>query len=225
MRKVKLKCGEIEVYDSIEELPIKRFHKYNKMLLIDSGIGSDLTAFDKHISRILVYLKKGQNDLISQELTNLRQGIYFIQSEINPRLLAFSALVASIDGKPCDDISDDGLKRTASILSDATVKEVADTMDEAKKKIDNELEHYFPAIFDDATIKEFYDELKCRTIAILDSIIHGTDNDTEIERITDGLITYSKPKSFGGSDNAEIAYDKQFEKMCLMLSQHLHIRP
>ena len=37
------KIGEraVVLYDSIDELPILRFHAYNKMLLIDAGVGSD----------------------------------------------------------------------------------------------------------------------------------------------------------------------------------------
>ena len=37
------------LYDSIDELPIIRFHKYNKYMLIDSGIGSDLNDINVHI--------------------------------------------------------------------------------------------------------------------------------------------------------------------------------
>lgn len=36
---------------------------------------------------------------------------------------------------------------------------------------------------------------------------------------------YNKPQIFSGSDNLEISFDKQFEKMCLMLSQHLNVNP
>ena len=31
--------------------------------------------------------------------------------------------------------------------------------------------------------------------------------------------------SFHGNDSMEINYDKQFESMCLMLSQHLNVKP
>ena len=36
------------------------------------------------------------------------------------------------------------------------------------------------------------------------------------------LLHYAKPQSFTGKDNAEIAYDKQYEKMCLTLSRELN---
>lgn len=84
---------------------------------------------------------------------------------------------------------------------------------------------YFPKSFDDATVKEYYDQLKQRTLLMLDAIIQGDESDkrAEIDDITTLLLTYTKPQSFSGSDSMEIQYDKQFENMCLMLSQHLHV--
>ena len=40
MKNVQIKGMNVELYDSIEDLPIMRFHKYNKMLLVDAGVGS-----------------------------------------------------------------------------------------------------------------------------------------------------------------------------------------
>ena len=62
---------------------------------------------------------------------------------------------------------------------------------------------------------------------MLDQIIDGdtTDRRAEIERITTDMLLYNKPQSFNGSDSMEIQYDKQFENMCLTISQHLHTDP
>ena len=62
---------------------------------------------------------------------------------------------------------------------------------------------------------------------MLDAIIKGDESDKreEIDHITTLLLTYTKPKSFSGSDSVEIQYDKQFENMCLILSQNLHVDP
>ena len=49
----------VEIYDSIDELPIQRFQKYNKFLLIDSGVGSDLQDVLNHIDRAKIYIKAG----------------------------------------------------------------------------------------------------------------------------------------------------------------------
>ena len=73
MRKLKIKGHLIEIYDSIEEMPMRNFHKYNKMLLIDSGIGSDLSDFDRHVARVGVYLKEGKTDDIYNYLNSKKE--------------------------------------------------------------------------------------------------------------------------------------------------------
>ena len=113
------------------------------------------------------------------------------------------------------------------MFGDVPIKDLTAQMEAVKKKIDEELQLYFPKLFDDATVKEYYDQLKQRTMLMLDAIIQGDESDkrAEIDHITTLLLTYTKPQSFSGSDSMEIQYDKQFENMCLMLSQHLHVNP
>lgn len=109
MKKIKLGGKSVEIYDSIEELPITRFHAYNKMLLVDAGIGSDLSDIDNHISRAVGFMQDGKADMAERELDNLRQCIYFAQSEISPRCMAFAALVKSIDGVEYNGVGTDSL--------------------------------------------------------------------------------------------------------------------
>jgi hypothetical protein len=83
---------------------------------------------------------------------------------------------------------------------------------------------YFPAVFDDSSSKEFYDLLKERTKAMLDCIIEGDTKERQqrVDELTDKIFTFSKPKQFTGKSSLEIEYDKQFEDMCLLISQNLH---
>lgn len=226
MRTVDIKGKKVELYDAIEDLPIMRFHKYNKMLLVDAGIGSDLADFDKHIEKAIRYAHSKTPQLAAVELENLRQNVYFIQSEISPRYLAFAVLVKSIDGKPCNDLSDDGLQKIVDLFADVPNAELTAHLEAVKKKIDEELRLYFPRLFDDAALKEYFDQLKERTVILLRTIIAGeaTKEDAKrIDEITAELITYFNPQSFSGADSVEIRYDKQFENMCLILSQNLHV--
>lgn len=227
MRTIQLGKHSVEIYDAIDELPMTRFHKYNKMLLVDSGIGSDLADFDRHIERAMIYCRSKNPELASTELDNLRQNVYFIQMGISPRHLAFAVLIKSIDGKSCDDLSDEGLQKIVDTFADVAIKDITATIEAVKKKIDEELQMYFPRLFDDASSKEYFDELRRRTLLVLDSVVNGESNDkiAEIDRITTELLTYNKPQVFTGADNMEIAYDKQFESMCLTLSQHLNVNP
>lgn len=225
---VKIGKHTVEMYDTIEELPIVRFHKYQKLLLIDAGIGADINAFDQRIEKTRRYLMDGKPEKAQQELENLRQSVFLIQSGINPKHRAFAALVAKMDGVECNDVSDDGLAKLTETLNDAPESELTAQLDAVKKKIDGELRLYFPALFADSEIKEYYDLLKKRTMAVLANIIAGVNNPDatpEIEKLTTALITYSDPKSFAGSDGVEIQFDRQFENLCLVLSEQLHVKP
>lgn len=212
---------EVRLYDSIDELPITRFHKYNKCLLIDAGIGSDLSDIDAHIERLYRYISH-DSKLANQELQNLRQSLYMVSEEISAKFLSFAVLVESIDGVKRDDLSDEGMKNTLEILKEmpnGMIKEMVETL---KKKLDSELKLYFPAIFEDSSLKEYYDKLKVRTKVVLDGIIEDKDVFEELERIDFSLLNYSKPKCFIGKESEEIKFDKQFENMCLLIGQKLN---
>ena len=134
MVSVEIGKHKVEMYDSIDELPIERFHKYQKMLLIDSGIGADIKAFDERTEKARRFIMDGKADKAQQELDNLRQAVFFIQNGINPKHRAFAALVTKIDGKECADLSDDALARVTELLKDATEKDLTARLDAVKKK-------------------------------------------------------------------------------------------
>ncbi len=218
----------IEFYDTIEELPIVRFHKYQKLLLVDAGVGSDITAFDQRIEKARRFLIAGQPDKAQQELENLRQCVFLIQIGLSPKHRAFAALVTKLDGEDCTDIGDDALAAITEKLNDVSEQELTAQLDAVKKKIDGELMLYFPALFNDSDVKEYYDILRKRTLEILNGIIAGDDNPGKseiVEKLTTALITYSNPKMFTGSDGVEIQFDRQFENLCLVLSEQLHVEP
>ena len=228
MRTVKIGKHTVEMYDTIDELPIVRFHKYQKMLLIDAGVGADIAAFDQRIERVRRFLLAGQADKAGQELENLRQCVYFIQTGVCPKHRAFAALVTKIDGQCFEDVSDDSLNAILQKLNDAPENELAAQLDAVKKKIDGELMLYFPALFNDSEVKEYYDLLRKRTLEILNGIIAGESDPVAtdaVEKLTTSLITYSNPKTFSGSESAEIQFDRQFENLCLVLSEQLHVKP
>ena len=134
MKKVKLNGHKVVIYDSIDELPMARFHKYSKMLLVDAGVGSDINDFDAHIERVTRYIRNGDNESGAKELENLRQCVYLILSEQSVRDLSLACLVAEIDGKKRDDLSDDGLKEVVRLLGGTPRKDFNELLDEVKKK-------------------------------------------------------------------------------------------
>lgn len=209
----------VRVYDSIDEMPIINFQKYNKYLLIDSGIGSDADDIDAHIVKIAKYIKSNNNRKALQELQNMRQNIYMVNSEISPKYLAFAALIHSVDGKEVNDLSDDGLKKLLQDLKEVKHSKVIDFLLWLKKKVTSELEIYFPGDFVNPKEKEAYDKLKARTLLVLDSVINDTDNSKQIEAIDIMMLNMHTPKTYIGSESVEVKYDKQFESTCLLITQ------
>lgn len=222
MKTIKIGKHRVEMYDSIEDLPITRFHKYNKMLMIDAGLGSDLTDIDAHIEKVMAFLKEQKTEDAVNELFNMRKAIFLVQMNLSPKHLAFAALVARIDGKETNDLSDDGLHRVVDLLNDVSRKDIADTITESKKKIEEELKTYFPGMFDDSESKEYYNLVKKRTMQTLNAVITNEGWD-EIEKTTREMLTFAKPSRFDGADNIEVASDRNFEKMCIMLAQHMNV--
>lgn len=214
----------IKIYDSIDELPIKRFHKYNKFMLIDGGVGSDINDINSHISKILKYIVKDDKKNARVELENMRQLLYLVTEELSPKHLSFAALVYEINGVKVTDISDDGLKNVLKKLGTVKKKWFDNMIESLKKKIDEDLTLYFKNEFETSNIKEYYDKLKKRTLLQLNELINEVDEITEIEKIDDALILFFNPKDFG-SGSVEVEYDTNFETMCLVISQRLNLNP
>lgn len=209
----------VQVYDSIDELPIVNFQKYNKYLLIDAGVGSDIDDVDAHITRLARYIVSNDSKKALQELQNMRQNIHMINSKISPKYLAFAALIHSVDEKKVNDLSDDGLKELLADLNEVKHSVLVDLLIRLKKKVETELETYFPGDFTSPKEKEFYDTLKNRTLLVLQSVATGADNSERINEIDAKMLSSYKPKTFMGSESVEVKYDKQFESTCLLISQ------
>lgn len=223
MKEIEIGKHTVEIYDSIDELPIKRFHKFNKYLLIDAGVGSDLNSISEKINRIVRFIDKEDKANAKIELDNLRQAMFLSVSELNAKHLAFMVLVKSVDGKDIIDLSDAGLKKTQQIFEEQQTNFIDRLIQSVKKKIDTELNLYFPGQFDDAAIKEYHDKLRFRILFQLDTIIRNADHKQEIDQIDDFLLTLAKPKVFSGKESTELKYDRQFEDMCLFLSHELSL--
>lgn len=224
MNRIKLNGHKVVIYDSIDELPMVRFHKYSRMLLVDAGVGSDINDFDAHIERAVRYIRKGDNENAAKELENLRQNVYLILQEQSVRDLSFACLVKEIDGRATDDLSEQGLAEVLTLLGGAPRKDIADTLGSVKKKIDGELTTYFPDLFDDVAGREYYDTMKRRTMAVLENVISGEtkERDEYIENLTEQMVLYVRPKTFTGRQSVEIQHDKAFESMCLTISRDTH---
>lgn len=221
MKELQLNGHKVRIYDSIDTLPITRFHSYNRMLLVDAGVGSDISDFDNHIERMVLYIRKGDNDSAAKELENMRQNVFMIMSGQSVRDMSFACLVASIDDEPCNDMSQEALQRIVETLGGATRGELTEAYQSAKKKIDSDLSLYFPALFDDVTTREYYDIVKRLTLTNLTRIADGDSDERKeaAEQLREKLVLFQKPKVFTGHDGLEVRHDKEFETMCLAITK------
>lgn len=126
---------KLVIYNGIDELPMERFFVYNRMMLIDSGIGSDLESVTTHLSKAIHYVSVNDGDKAIKQLSNLQNTLFFITKNITPKYMAFAALLHSIDGKPITDLSDENLTNVVNRISSwGTKKNVIDKLLEAVKK-------------------------------------------------------------------------------------------
>lgn len=199
-----IKGKVVKVYDSIEDLPLENFKMYNRYLLIDSGIGADFEDVDRHIDRLINFVVNDKDAAI-QEVQNLRQNLYFIQQNINPKMMAFACLVYEIDGKQIADLSDDGIKHTVALMGDIKKGLLYGLIEKIKKKVESELNTLFPSQFDSSRIKSAYDKVKREAVSMLESIINDETSQSGMEQLAFEL---NKPMPF---PEAEIRYLKNFE--------------
>lgn len=218
MKEVKINKHTLLVYSSIDEIPIINFHKYNKYLMFDSYVGSSVADVYSHINKAIQLIDVNANKA-KDELLNLLSCISMIENEVSPKHMAFIALVHSIDGDRITDYSDENIKKIIHSIN--TVKEslISRLLLEIKKKIQNELELYFPKIFDGALENTACNKMYNRIFLQLNHIIYDKDYSKEISAIDRDLLNLYFPKTFINENSAEIQYDKQFENACLLISQ------
>lgn len=221
----------IKFIDDISELPIVRFQKYCKYSLYESGIGSDLDSVLDHIQRAATLVRSDPSKAIT-ELTNMQNAIYMVANEVNPALLGFACFIVEMDGNPCNDLSEEGIKHIADMLRNEKVTKFYRAYNSVKKKIEEDMEVYFPKEVDnsrdiqqtkilrDRVLKETE-----RIIAICDARLSGKEIPDmksiakEIERMDAAMIMLNPPVEFSGDKAADLMFQKNFETTCISLTR------
>lgn len=136
MKTIEFKNHKIVIYASIETLPIKRYQKFNKFLMIDNEVGSCFEDYDVRTSKAVEFLRKDLKEEAIQELENRRQAVFNSFEEYSPKNNAFAILVHSIDDKIYSNYSDEGIKEVIDKLDEIGYnrKELDKEVSEVKKK-------------------------------------------------------------------------------------------
>lgn len=214
----------VEFYDDPDDMPVKRWQRYNKYSMISGDMGSsidDLVASVKKIADVIREDTETGMMLLENMVTSMRM----IDSENVPKIFALAALVKSIDGEPREDLSDTGLAETAKVLSLATVKAIDDLLLSIKKKIDSTLHALFPKQFPETTNKKqvYFDALKELKLAQCAALEKGVTDNDEIRKLKARLALIYKPHCYVGEKAYDLVYDRQFNKEMTMLRHTLNI--
>lgn len=223
MRKVKVGKHVLDLYDSIDDMPIGRFHRFNRNLMVDAGVGSDLKAVDSHITKAVAFMKAGKNDSAIGEMENLRKSIILMSGGLDPAFSAFACLVSAVDGKSTEGWSESELDALSEELRDMRLKDLRSETGDVKKKIDAELNLYFPSIFGEQQTGEWYQCLKRIGLSMAREMVDGIDRTAQVEADEMRMLDLIKPRRFDGNGSAEIQYDREFETMSLAMTQQLHV--
>lgn len=110
MQKIEIGKHTVSIFSSVQTLPIKRFQKFNKFLMLDNEVGSTFEDYDKRTLKTIELLKKDLKEEAVIELENRRQMVFNSYNEYSPSSFAFAVLVHSIDNEVFTNFSDDGLR-------------------------------------------------------------------------------------------------------------------
>lgn len=108
---------EVEYYDSIDEMPVIRYHKFNEQLMYASSLGGDMNDIEEHLRKVIEMINRDDKPSATQQIVNMSEGFRNIVSNINPRSKAFAVLVFKANGVEQNDLSDVGLNKLVGTLS------------------------------------------------------------------------------------------------------------
>ena len=131
--------NRIEFYSNPEELPIKRFQRFNKYLMIDVEVGETFADYDQRTHKVVALLRKKMVDDAVRELENRRQAVFNAFEQYSPKHYALALMVKSIDGVDYTDkkyLGEEGLDEILDKLNAIgyTRKELDNDLSEVKKK-------------------------------------------------------------------------------------------
>ena len=127
---------EIEMYEELDDLPIIRKQKHDFYTMLDLAVGSSKESVAHRVSRASQYFQMGEQEAGLTELANVQLGLSMLEQGAPPDGLAFAVMVKSINGNPCNDITERGLMLTLHQLNDLglTHKKAIEIIEASKKK-------------------------------------------------------------------------------------------
>ncbi len=214
----------IELFDSIQDLPILRFQRFNKYQMIASEIGNTFEDYDARMQKIIQFLKKDMKNEAIQELENKRQCVFNAFNEFTPLGKSFATLVKRIDNVDYENFTPDSLDRCLQHLEKIGLdnKSAIDKLQELKKKIETELVVYYPQYFPkNGNTQQTALRIK-RINSQLDSIIDSeVSQEKVIFEIEKEILENDKPNIWNvwKKGNMERVLEVDFQKFAISVTE------
>lgn len=129
--------GSASFAESIKELPIDRYSEFQKYLLQDSGMGSDIESIQRHHEKIDLFLAAGKTQEAINERLNQHFNFFFMLNRINITHLSFAVLVSAVADQSIVDYSETALLEVSSKLGKQgfTHEQLTSILEDVKKKL------------------------------------------------------------------------------------------
>lgn len=114
----------LKVYDSIKEIPIKRYKLMQQYLLQEAGIGSSISDIDYHLSKTIQFLQSEKNAEAVEELTNYRYNVFALLNGLSFKSKACACLVSNYEVDEC-----------MPVIESLTEGELSEVWDRVKKNL------------------------------------------------------------------------------------------
>lgn len=209
---------DVVLYNSIDELPASRYHWFNRQLMIDSGVGSDLNAFNRRCQNIKNLIHKDPAKA-HQEVANLQGTVYFIMNNISPQMSAFCALVHSINGnKLRGEMSTEKVDYIMAELNNTPHSFFERMIKNAQRTLRREMQAFFKSGNNGAT-KQYYQNLQAALLRELEQVERG-DLQTDMTELDRFLMESEVIKNYLGADGFQIKDINGYEKACAIISKY-----
>lgn len=106
----------IEFYETIDDIPIERYHMFTRYLMQISGIGNDIDAVLLRLQSIDFHLRAKNFNKAIDEKNNLVLTFMSIFEQLDYKLIAMSAMVKKIDNEEVEIHSETDLKAMSERL-------------------------------------------------------------------------------------------------------------
>lgn len=218
----------VKTYDNPEELPMRRYQRFNKFLMIENEVGSTFEDYKKRSEQEIAYLRNGMIQEAIQELSNRTQMVYNAFMEYSPKGRAMAILVHSIGGTIYKDYTASGLDAILDDLENIGLSQkiATEIVDETKKKIETALTKYFPSKFKETKIDtlEYNSELIKKMTLEVKEIAEGKNEawTKAIQVHEKKMLSIFKTNSWNVNTegNMEIQMETDFTKYMFSIEEH-----